>query len=202
VTTETKQTQALIDRIVGEWADKGKLIEGGWQAYVATSGLAAAPQTQRREMHTAYFLGAQHLLASMTGIMDPDPDAEPTQKDMLRMSLIYEELEVFRKSILEPSSDLSPEEPPTTVQMIGDGPLEVEFREKMVKLAGFLDEHFNGTARGPARHTGFVLLVFPFHPYEGRANYISNGASREDIVTLFTEQIAYFKGAPAQKGRA
>jgi hypothetical protein len=52
------------------------------------------------------------------------------------------------------------------------------------------------------RETGFVLLVFPFGEKEGRANFISNGADRKDIVTLFREMIARFEGQPEMKGRA
>jgi len=88
---------AVIDKILAEWADKGKIIEGGWMAYVATSGLESAPELQRKEMRKAYLLGAQHLYASIMGIMDPG--TEPTDKDMRRMSLIHDELEAFRRSL-------------------------------------------------------------------------------------------------------
>lgn len=83
---------------------------------------------------------------------------------------------------------------------LGDAPIEPEYRQQMVEIAKLLNEYFNGDLRGPDRHTGFVLLVFPLHDHEGRANYISNGADRKDIITLFTEQIARFKGAPDQTG--
>lgn len=86
-----------------------------------------------------------------------------------------------------------------TDHSLGDGPIEPEYELKMVELAHVLDAFFNGDLRGPARHTGFVLLTFNFNDHEGRANYLSN---RKDIITLFTEQIARFKGAPEQKGRA
>ena len=192
-------TLALIDKITAEWADKGKLIEGGWQAYLATSGLLTAPELQRREMRKAYFLGAQHLFASMMSILDED--AEPTEKDMARMGLIFEELEDFANSALQPTP-ANPATVPATAHPLGDGPIQAEFQQKMVDLARFLDQEFNGPVRGPARKTGFVLLVFPFHGHEGRTNYISNGADRKDIITLFTEQIARFKGSPDQTGRA
>lgn len=84
---------------------------------------------------------------------------------------------------------------------LGDAPIEPAYEQQMVELAHLLNEYFNGDLRGPERHTGFVLLVFPFHDHGGRANYISNGADRNDIVTLFTEQIARFKGSPDQTGR-
>jgi hypothetical protein len=71
---------------------------------------------------------------------------------------------------------------------IGDGPIET-YRVQMTDMARFINEYFNGDAKGDARETGFVLLVFPFGNKEGCCNYISNGAEREDIKTLFRKQI-------------
>lgn len=85
---------------------------------------------------------------------------------------------------------------------LGDGPIEAEYVEKMKTIAKALDEIFNGDAKGGARKTGFVLLVFPFADGDGRCNYISNGADRRDIVTLFREQIRRFEGQPEMKGSA
>jgi len=83
---------------------------------------------------------------------------------------------------------------------LGDQPIEPQYEDQMKALAKALDEIFNGESHGPERKTGFVLLVFPFNDHAGRCNYISNGAAREDIVTLFTEQIARFRGSPDQEG--
>lgn len=77
---------------------------------------------------------------------------------------------------------------------LGDGPIQSEYYEEMNAIAHSLDEIFNGDAKGKDRKTGFVLFVFPYGPVDGRANYISNGANREDIVRLFEEQIKRFKG--------
>lgn len=85
---------------------------------------------------------------------------------------------------------------------LGDAPIQEEYRAKMNAIAQVLDETFNGTARGQDRKTGFVLLVFPFAGHEGRCNYISNGADRRDIVTMFKEQIKRFEGQPEITGRA
>jgi hypothetical protein len=84
----------------------------------------------------------------------------------------------------------------------GDAPIEPEYIEMMKATAQALDKLFNGDAKGHERETGFVLLVFPFNEKDGRCNYISNGAAREDVVTLFKEQIARFEGQPEMKGRA
>jgi hypothetical protein len=83
---------------------------------------------------------------------------------------------------------------------VGDAPIEPQYAEQMRHLALALDHYLNGAMRGNDRPTGFVLLVFPFGEKEGRCNYISNGADRKDIVTLFREQIARFEGAPDQEG--
>jgi hypothetical protein len=85
---------------------------------------------------------------------------------------------------------------------LGDAPVEPQYLEKMNALARAIDELFNGDAKGGDRETGFVLLVFPFGETEGRCNYISNGADRRDIVTLFKEQIKRFEGQPEMRGTA
>lgn len=83
---------------------------------------------------------------------------------------------------------------------LGDAPIEAEYREMMNRIAGAIDGMFNGEARGADRKVGFVLLTFAFGEKEGRCNFISNGADRKDIVTLFKEMIARFEGQPDVKG--
>jgi hypothetical protein len=85
---------------------------------------------------------------------------------------------------------------------IGDAPIEPAYREMMNGVAQALDAAFNGELKGPARKTGFVLLVFPFGNEDGRCNYISNGADRKAIVTMMKEQIKRFEGMAEQSGRA
>lgn len=95
-------------------------------------------------------------------------------------------------------------------ERIGDAPIEEAYREQMNAVARALDETFNPEtfqphARGidPAkRKVGFVLLVFEYGESKGRCNYLSNGADRKDIVTLFREQIRRFEGAPDVTGTA
>ena len=87
-------------------------------------------------------------------------------------------------------------------ERLGDAPIQPEYVEKMQAVAQALDELFNGDAKGPARTTGFVVLVFPFGESEGRCNYISNGADRRDVVTMMKEQIKRFEGQPEMKGNA
>lgn len=79
-------------------------------------------------------------------------------------------------------------------ERLGDGPIENEHRELMNAIARILNKAFNGEAKGKERKTGFILLVFPFDSHDGRCNYISNGADRRDVVTMFKEQIKRFEG--------
>ena len=85
---------------------------------------------------------------------------------------------------------------------LGDAPIEPKYIEQMQAVAQGLDQIFNGKAKGKDRKTGFVLLVFPFGDHGGRANYISNGADRRDVVNLMKEQIARFEGQPETEGHA
>jgi hypothetical protein len=85
---------------------------------------------------------------------------------------------------------------------LGDAPIDAKYREEMNAVAKALDSIFNGKVVGPDREVGFVLLVFPFAEKEGRCNFISNGADRRDIVTLFREMIQRFEGQPDMKGHA
>lgn len=87
-------------------------------------------------------------------------------------------------------------------ERLGDAPIEAKHHEAMNKIAKALDQIFNGDAKGADRETGFVLLVFPFGNTDGRCNYISNGADRRDIVTMFKEQIKRFEGQPELTGTA
>ena len=93
---------------------------------------------------------------------------------------------------------------------IGDAPIEDAQRERMNQIAVYLDHQFNGDNAQPhallkedKREWGFVMLVYRFGEVaEGRCNFISNGADRKDIVTLFKEMIARFSGQPEMKGHA
>jgi hypothetical protein len=84
---------------------------------------------------------------------------------------------------------------------LGDAPIEPQFHQLMNDVAKILDKVFNGEDGAP-REVGFVLLVFEYGEKEGRCNFISNGADRRDIVTLFKEMIARFEGQPEMKGKA
>lgn len=85
---------------------------------------------------------------------------------------------------------------------LGDAPIQSEYLDRMNAIARALDQSLNGDARGDDRKVGFVLLVFEYGEHEGRCNYISNGARREDIVAMMKEQIKRFEGQPEIRGHA
>jgi hypothetical protein len=92
-----KRNRDLVNRIAADLTDRGRLIETGWLSLRAMAIPKNAPDVQINEMRMAFFAGAQHLYASMMGIMDPG--REPTEQDMKRMQLIHEELDAFAKSL-------------------------------------------------------------------------------------------------------
>jgi hypothetical protein len=85
---------------------------------------------------------------------------------------------------------------------LGDAPIEPQYVEHMRAIAEALNKTFNGDLKGKDRPTGFVLMVFPFADFDGRCNFISNGADRRDVITLMREMIARFEGQPETSGRA
>jgi hypothetical protein len=84
----------------------------------------------------------------------------------------------------------------------GDAPVDERYRQQMVAMMQALNKFVNGEVPIPERETGIVVLMFRFGDGPGRANYMSNGVRREDIVTLFKEQIARFEGQPDIEGHA
>lgn len=87
------EIRALVDELTKKLIDEGKLIEAGWTSYDKLVLSSDAPQIQRDECRIAFFAGAQHLLGSIMGMLDPG--TEPTQKDLERMTQIDSELRAF-----------------------------------------------------------------------------------------------------------
>lgn len=91
---------------------------------------------------------------------------------------------------------------PKKMHPIGDGPVEDRFRATMEAVCVGLDDIFNPGLSAPNKTVGFVLLVFPYGSGDGRCNYMSNGANREDVLVLLKEQVRRFEGAPDVSGTA
>lgn len=88
-----------LTKLMKELTDQGKLIEAGWISLrIAAIPADASPQ-QLGDMRDAFFAGAQHLFASILGVLDEGDDA--TMDDMRRMSLISAELDAFGKKLAE-----------------------------------------------------------------------------------------------------
>jgi hypothetical protein len=92
-----KITRQLAEELTKIATDKGKLLEVGWIAMLLHVIPKDAPDAQVSEMRKAFFMGAEHLFQSIMSILDPG--AEPTEKDLDRMSLIHAELEQFRNDV-------------------------------------------------------------------------------------------------------
>ena len=92
-----EQLNRVIDEISKRLTDEGRLIEIGWQAMRVLTLPPDAGPVQINEMRKAFFMGAQHLYASIMGILEPG--AEPTDKDLERMQIIHNELEAFRMEV-------------------------------------------------------------------------------------------------------
>lgn len=71
----------------------GKLIEGGFAAYVLASKLDVT-DPRLPALHDAFWAGAEHLWSSIMATLDPE--REPTDADMRRMELIQTEVDAWR----------------------------------------------------------------------------------------------------------
>lgn len=85
--------RAYLERLSRELTDQGKLIEAGWIGLRIAAVPLDAPALQLDLMRQAFFAGAQHLFSSIMTVLDPD--AEPTDNDLARMSMIQTELDGF-----------------------------------------------------------------------------------------------------------
>lgn len=86
-----------LEQLSKRLADDGKLIEAGWIGLRLQAISPNAPPVQLQEMRYAFMAGAQHLFASIMTVLDEG--TEETPADMRRMSLIADELEVFRQEM-------------------------------------------------------------------------------------------------------
>ena len=85
--------KAFIDEVTKTLVDQGLVIQAGWKGYELGVLSPDAGTLQRTETRMAFFAGAQHLFSSIFSILSPE--AEPTEKDLERMSQIHRELERF-----------------------------------------------------------------------------------------------------------
>lgn len=86
-----------LQELTRRLASEGKLIEAGWVSLRMHAIPLNAPAVQLSEMRMAYMAGAQHVFASIIGMLDPGSDETPD--DLRRMDLIHKELEDFRREL-------------------------------------------------------------------------------------------------------
>lgn len=91
---DQKEFRAVHDALAKAAVDQGKLHEAGFLAMRAAIIPPTASEGQISDMRIAYMGGAQHLWSSILSVLEPD--SEPTEKDMKRMSLIDAELRAFK----------------------------------------------------------------------------------------------------------
>lgn len=93
------EREKFASDLTKEAADKGKLIETGFAAFALTVIPKDAPPVQLAEMQLAFMAGAEHVFSSIMNILDPDE--QPSDDDMRRMTLIADELDQWRGRISE-----------------------------------------------------------------------------------------------------
>jgi hypothetical protein len=73
---------------------------------------------------------------------------------------------------------------------------------KMELIAAKLDRLLNGEHRHKERHTGFILMVFPFHEdLSGGANFISS-ATHDEALEVMKLTVARIEATQEPKGTA
>src|SRR4029077_14015431 len=80
---------------------------------------------------------------------------------------------------------------------MSDEEIEMAAEEAMISLKYALDRTLNGeqvkTDPNAKRRNGFVLMLFPYEDRSGRCWVISNGITREDIVSMMKFQVEDFE---------
>ena len=88
------ERQERYQKILKTWADQGRVVEGGWQGLSTIWELDKGSELQRSEMRKAFYAGAQHVFASIMGLMGPEQE-EPSEREEKVLSDIHKELDKF-----------------------------------------------------------------------------------------------------------
>lgn len=92
-----KITYQVAELLTKHATDNGMVIELGWISMLLHVIPKDATDEEVAERRKMFFCGAEYLFQSIMSILDPG--AEPTEKDLERMSLIHAELEAFRMDV-------------------------------------------------------------------------------------------------------
>ena len=90
--SDDPRVRALVDKINAVAADSGSMVETGFAAYCAIV-LPGADKAEKDRHRIAFFAGAQHVFATLIGVMSDHDD--PTPADLMRMDKLHAELETF-----------------------------------------------------------------------------------------------------------
>lgn len=103
MSTEAERRK-YADAIAREWAERGKLVEGGWRSFRQVMMRDVDfdnPANREYALRTLYFLSADHLFSSLVGAL-LDPGHEETEGDMRRFENVRRELAEFRLQFTAP----------------------------------------------------------------------------------------------------
>lgn len=87
------QLRKTVEAVTRNLTEEGRIIEAGWMGYRLLVIPVDAPRVQIEESRNAFYAGAQHLWSSMFSALERE--AEPTDGDERRLSLIHAELDRF-----------------------------------------------------------------------------------------------------------
>lgn len=83
---------SILVEFTRQLADKGKVLEAGWQGVEML--LKGATDAERYQAKMIYYVGAQHIFTSVMNFLDPSVagNDEPTDEDLSRISKLNDEL--------------------------------------------------------------------------------------------------------------
>lgn len=91
------ERRAYAAKIAKEWADKGKLVEGGWVAFDQFY-LRGVPDAERERLRLAWFTSAQHLWRALFMSLEDGPGEAP--HELQRMANVEGEIVAFEMSLV------------------------------------------------------------------------------------------------------
>ena len=90
--------EKLASAIGADLADRGKLLEAGFEALLAHFFPAGVGEQQRRDLRMTWFLACDHLFFGVMGVVSDGIGV--TDRDIARMTGITDEIEQFKREAL------------------------------------------------------------------------------------------------------
>jgi len=90
------EIRRIAQELTGRAVDDGQIVMLGFVTMISMvfrDQVHEVPKEQLNQLRLAFFAGAQHLFGSITSMLDPD--AEASERDLKRMTLIAHELNAF-----------------------------------------------------------------------------------------------------------